>query len=192
MDYCFDHMDGLCGRTACRFRHDLPETGSEEYRRAQARKKIFLTRKTKPIMYIDMDGVLVDFMSGVAKLDEETYKKYAPHFDHVPGIFHWKMMDPMPGAIEAYKTLMKIYTVRFLTKPSNNNSSCYTDKCDWIAHYMGPFHTQFLIINPFKEYMIGDILIDDRDVPGFMGKQIRFGSKEFPDWPTVLAYLIPR
>ena len=38
-------------------------------------------------IYFDMDNVLVDFASGIAKLDAKTIKEYAGKLDEVPGIF---------------------------------------------------------------------------------------------------------
>jgi len=37
---------------------------------------------------------------------------------------------------------------------------------------------------------MGDYLIDDRDCPGFKGKQFLFGSKEYPDWNSILKELL--
>ena len=39
------------------------------------------------IVYVDMDGVLVDFQSGIDQLDDETKAKYHERYDEVPGIF---------------------------------------------------------------------------------------------------------
>ena len=41
----------------------------------------------KKILYFDMDGVLVDFQSGIYKLSEEVKKVYEGRVDEVPGIF---------------------------------------------------------------------------------------------------------
>ena len=41
----------------------------------------------KKILYFDMDGVLVDFQSGIDKLSEEVKKEYEGRVDEVPGIF---------------------------------------------------------------------------------------------------------
>ena len=60
----------------------------------------------KKILYIDMDNVLVDFPSGIAKIDRSLQKEYEERFDDVPGIF--SLMEPMPGAIEAFKELSEI------------------------------------------------------------------------------------
>ena len=54
---------------------------------------------TNKIVYIDMDNVLVDFPSGIDKLDTATAMEYEGRLDEVPGIF--SLMTPMPGAIEA-------------------------------------------------------------------------------------------
>ena len=50
----------------------------------------------KKIVYIDMDNVMVDFPSGIAKLDEKTKQKYEGRYDEVEGIF--SLMEPMPNA----------------------------------------------------------------------------------------------
>lgn len=47
----------------------------------------------KKRVYIDMDNVLVDFASGINRLDEATRAEYAGRLDEVPGIF--AMMDPV-------------------------------------------------------------------------------------------------
>ena len=41
----------------------------------------------KPILYIDMDNVLVDFQSGINKLSEYEKKEYEGRYDEVPNIF---------------------------------------------------------------------------------------------------------
>ena len=41
----------------------------------------------KKRIYFDMDNVLVDFKSGLDKIDEQTKQKYEGHLDDIPGIF---------------------------------------------------------------------------------------------------------
>ena len=47
----------------------------------------------KPILYFDMDNVLVDFQSGLDQVSEEKKAEYAddgkgkPHYDDIPGLF---------------------------------------------------------------------------------------------------------
>ena len=42
---------------------------------------------SKRKLFFDMDGVLVDFQSGIDKLSDETKKEYEGRLDEVPGIF---------------------------------------------------------------------------------------------------------
>lgn len=61
--------------------------------------------RMKKIIYFDMDGVLADFESGLAKVSEEVRKEYEGRFDEIPGLF--SLMEPMPGA--AYRLLYSRY-----------------------------------------------------------------------------------
>ncbi len=50
-----------------------------------------------------------------------------------------------------------------------------------------------LILTHHKELNKGDFLIDDRDANGagsFEGEHIWFSSPRFPDWKTVIEYLM--
>ena len=53
----------------------------------------------KKRLFFDMDGVLVDFQSGLYKVDKQTLEEYNGREDEIPGLFG--LMDPMPGAIDA-------------------------------------------------------------------------------------------
>ena len=39
----------------------------------------------KKILYVDMDNVLVNFKSGIDKLDKDTYEVYQDNWDEVLG-----------------------------------------------------------------------------------------------------------
>jgi len=54
-------------------------------------------------LYFDMDGVLVDFESGLARQSEQTLKEYEGRYDEIPGLFG--IIQPMPGAIDAVHKL---------------------------------------------------------------------------------------
>ena len=45
----------------------------------------------KRILFIDMDGTLVDFMSGVTKVDETIVQQFEGHYDDIPGVFYAMM-----------------------------------------------------------------------------------------------------
>ena len=139
--------------------------------------------KQKKILYIDMDGVLVDFDSGVTKSEPVILASYEGQYDNIPHVF--SKMDPMPGAIEAFKSLQEKYDVYVLTTAPWRNETALQDKKDWLNKYLGDLIKKKVIFSHHKELLIGDYLIDDREVPGFQGKQFVFGSEEYPDWDSI-------
>ena len=144
--------------------------------------------RQKKTLYIDMDGVLVDFDSGVAKSEVDILASYEGQYDNIPHVF--SKMDPMPGAIEAFKSLQEKYDVYVLTTAPWRNETALQDKKDWLNKYLGDLIKKKVIFSHHKELLIGDYLIDDREVPGFQGKQFLFGSEEYPDWDSIKKELL--
>lgn len=145
----------------------------------------------KKILYIDMDNVLVDFKTGITRLDEQTRDKYADHLDDVPGIF--SLMAPMAGAIEAYEQLAGIYDTYILSTSPWDNHTAWSDKLLWVKNHLGQLAYKRLILTHHKQLNHGDYLIDDRLKNGadrFRGELILFGSDQFPHWEAVVEYLI--
>lgn len=141
-------------------------------------------------VYIDMDNVLVDFASGIARLDDATRMEYADRLDEVPGIF--ALMDPMPGAIDAVHRLVAKYDVYILSTAPWNNPSAWADKVSWVSKYLDDVLHKRLILSHQKDLLKGDYLIDDRHKHGadtFEGEWIQFGKEPFKDWEAVLNYL---
>lgn len=144
-----------------------------------------------------MDGVLVDFQSGIDKLDEKTRIKFKNDMDEVPGIF--SLMEPYPKAIESIHKLSKIYDLYILSTAPWLNPSAWKDKIDWIHKYFGKKKDSLLykrlILSHNKNLNFGDYLIDDRDANGageFKGELILFRGPKFPDWNAVTDYLLLR
>lgn len=149
----------------------------------------------KPILYIDMDNVIVDFKTGIEKLDQQTLKEYQDRYDEVKGIF--SLMLPIEGAIKSIKELSKKFDIYILSTAPWNNSSAWCDKNEWIKKYFGEDETSVLykrlILSHHKNLNKGDFIIDDRTKNGvnlFEGEHIHFGSEKFPNWKTVLNYLM--
>jgi len=164
-----------------------------------------ISRNTKinsgKIVYVDMDNVLVNFQSGLDRVPEAIKREYAddgsgkPHYDDIPHIF--SLMDPMPGAIEAMRELKPHFDLYILSTAPWLNPSALSDKVEWVQRYFGKgkdsiFYKR-LIISHHKNLNRGDFLIDDREKNGaseFQGELIQFGTEKFPDWPTVVNYLL--
>ena len=145
----------------------------------------------KKILYIDMDGVLVNFQTGIDKLTESEIQMYKGEEKNVPNIF--SKMEPIEGAIEAYKILAEKYDTYILSTAPWNNETALGDKVAWAKKYLGDTIYKRLILSHNKHLNEGHYLIDDRpDKNGaqyFKGELIHFSSEKFPDWNAVLAYL---
>lgn len=148
-------------------------------------------RGRKPVVYVDMDGVLVHFESAFAGVPDETLAEYAGRESEIPGIYG--LMEPMPGAVEAFRELAELSDVYILSTAPWRNPSAWTDKLVWVQRYLGgerddPAYKR-LILSHHKDLCRGDYLIDNRTRHGaerFRGELILFGSKEYPDWPAVM------
>jgi 5'(3')-deoxyribonucleotidase len=145
----------------------------------------------KKILYVDMDNVLVDFKTGIARIDLDLQKKYDGNLDEVPGIF--SLMDPMKDAIESYHQLAQKFDAYILSTSPWENPSAWHDKLIWVKKHLGEVAHKRLILSHNKHLNMGDYLIDDRLKNGadkFTGELIHFGTEKFPDWKSVMEYLI--
>lgn len=153
----------------------------------------------KDLLFIDMDGVLVNFYQGV--------KDHYPDFDSYPperqrdittqlsaqsGFFTG--LEPMPGALDAFRRLSKDFDVYILSTPDWHGVNSWTEKRIWVEQYLGDPAFKRLILSHNKGLFSGRALIDDRlrnGVDQFKGEHIHFGTPRYPDWKAVLNYLLP-
>jgi len=144
----------------------------------------------KKTLYIDMDNVLVDFSSGMDACDPALLKQYEGHPDEIPGIFG--LMQPMPGAVEAYRELSEIFDTYIASTAPWNNVQAWTEKRIWVEAYLGEPAQKRLILTHHKNLLRGDFIVDDRTRRGvdrFEGEHVHFGTERFPDWEAVLEHL---
>ncbi|HET6629929.1 MAG TPA: HD domain-containing protein, partial [Woeseiaceae bacterium] len=162
----------------------------EEYKRV---KDILLagptaaSPKERKILYLDMDNVLVDFASAIPRLTRRERERYAGRLDDVPGIF--ARMDPVDGAVEAFRELAELYDAYILSTGPWDNPTALSDKLAWVKAHLGAACRKRLILSHNKHLNRGDFLVDDRPNNGakdFEGELIVFGSQAFPDWGAVL------
>jgi 5'-nucleotidase len=122
----------------------------------------------KKVLYVDMDGVLADFDLALEQTPAEIRREYDGHPDDIPGIF--ALMDPVPGAIEAYRELSQLFDTYILSTAPWDNPSGWSDKLLWVKQYLGgdcdDVAYKRLILTHHKDLNVGDFLIDDRTRQG--------------------------
>lgn len=132
------------------------------------------------ILYFDMDGVLVE--KGNLDFQKHKYEK---------GFF--LNQKPVEGAVEAFLALSGQYDCYIASTPVWKNQYCWSEKRIWVEKHLGEQAEKRLILLHHKNLLKGDYLIDDsRDhgVEGFEGEHIYFGTDLFPNWPSVVKYLL--
>lgn len=145
----------------------------------------------KKRLYIDMDGVLVDFESGIAQIDQKTKEQYEGRFDEIPDIFG--LMQPFENAIESFNELSNHFDTYILSTAPWENPTAWSDKLNWVKKHLGEKAKKRLILTHHKNLNNGHFLVDDREKNGakdFGGQLILFGSNEFKNWEAVTTYLL--
>lgn len=145
----------------------------------------------KKRLFIDLDGVLCDFMGPFRES-----RRINPEFKYPQSkIGYFRGLKPMKDAIESFNELKKHFDVWILTRPSFNNIHCFTEKAEWVLEYLGYDVLEKLIISGDKSLVKGDYLIDDHGGNGqseFEGEWIHFGQTPFENWEKVTKYMIEK
>jgi 5'(3')-deoxyribonucleotidase len=150
---------------------------------------------SKKIVFVDMDGVLVNFEKAFIEYHKTTTgylsELYQNDPDLIPGIF--REAEPIPGAIEAVKKLAHVYDICVATTSPWDMPYAAGDKMFWIQKYLGQEFYKSMTITHRKDLLHGDYLIDDRTANGageFKGKLMQFGTEKYPDWDAILEELL--
>ena len=146
-------------------------------------------KSDKPTLFIDLDGVLCNFDKRKAELEAQGFKG-ASIFKHPDA---YKELEPIDGAIDAWNKLQDQYDTYILSTPPWSNPMGYAEKRIWVEKYLGKSAKKKLILSHNKGFFHGYALIDDRIANGvadFQGEHIHFGTAKFPDWKSVLHFLL--
>ncbi len=114
----------------------------------------------KPILYIDLDGVVADFELAIHTHPLRDVAPYDIHPDTIPGIF--RDLKPIRDAISSINKILQSnqYEVYFLSTAPWNNPSAWTDKRLWLEDHFGEKINRRLILTHRKDLIKGDFLID--------------------------------
>lgn len=126
----------------------------------------------KPILFIDMDETIVDFLGSEA-LRSWDGKRNPPQM-YEPGFF--RNLQPLTGAKSAMYALIQseMFDIYILTKPVSKSPDSYKEKVEWIASHF-PDLLDKVIMTQNKLLMKGDILVDDdRTWKDFQGIFLHF------------------
>lgn len=116
-------------------------------------------------IYIDMDGVLVDFECGM--------NDHGIDVNHIPwddmGDDFFNSLRPIPGAVDFYRKVVSYFeTVRILSGPTLHPGS-FSGKAKWVERVLGngsKYEIKRLLLVPSDDKMLLSkskrILIDDR------------------------------
>ena len=183
---------------------DISRIGSptqKDYERTQQYTKS-LHELLKPIVYFDMDGVLVDFKGAFEEAfrrDPKLKATYQDNPDEIPRIF--RDAPPVKGAVEAVKRLhdQDAYDLYIASTSPWDNPAALTDKLHWIQHHFGDIFYKRVFFTHHKNLLVGDYLVDDRTQRGadeFSGTLLPFGINpdtghvnKYPDWEALESQL---
>jgi 5'(3')-deoxyribonucleotidase len=161
-------------------------------------------------VFLDMDGVVVDFEGYLRHLNETiAFSGSAPFTgdDVKRSAGAYANMLPTPGALDGVRSIIGMgFDVWLATKPPTGISWAYADKAEWVFKHLPELKRKLIITH--DKGMLGcerDILVDDRphraNCVAFRGMLVIFGTQRHgpinlvrrtcrsPDWPDLLRLL---
>lgn len=135
-----------------------------------------LIKNRKPIILLDQDEVLADYITEILSRYNETYNTNFTNED----IVHWKIaeilgeevndimfepeifskLNPVAGAIEGVKGLIESNLFNVYIVSAAHPKVCL-NKYQWVKEHMPFFSTDNIMFTSHKELVQGDVLVDD-------------------------------
>lgn len=133
--------------------------------------------KTRPIIFLDMDGVVVDFLGGLCKCFHRDLTSMPTGIYDLPTLLNlpWEKIDgevdcyefwyglrPMPHAKEILELLRTVGDVVILSSPWPQSTTSHRAKLDWCNDKLGVPYSD-VILTPHKHLLAapGRVLVDD-------------------------------
>lgn len=156
--------------------------------------------KEKPIVLLDVDGVLADFetkfleiarfLTGKQIVRDPTYwnmedqcrlsdEESREVWNHVLQIDFARQLDPYPIAVEAVLELAEDVDVYFVTAPMNRHPTWAHDRALWLRDHFGDLGSN-VISTHHKDRVCGHVFVDDKP------KHIRSWSRAHPEGQAFL------
>jgi 5'(3')-deoxyribonucleotidase len=130
----------------------------------------------KPIIYLDMDGVLANFHGA---FEREITPQCEPTEIYEKGFY--RNLKVNEGAREAVSKMLESgkFEVYIASKPATGSQYCAGEKYEWVKEHFPELHSR-IILTPNKNVLQGHILIDDHPEKwrNFEGEVFRFNPHE--------------
>ena len=147
------------------------------------------------IVFIDLDGVLVDFNSGLGYPPDCINECGQPWYSDPKEMYEkgfFENLNTLPLAIESVSKLLSEYNVEvhIASKPVPNGY-CASEKYLWVAKYLPALLKRTHLLQE-KGLLLGDYLIDDdlRWKDKFKGTLIHFNTSDPKEsWERVFETL---
>lgn len=160
--------------------------------------------KKRPIVLVDMDGVIADWYTGLREVtamlaplraipDPLADIPVPPTFIIATGtdeaaelvrdaMAHGSLyarLKPIDGALEALTLMQDLFDVRICSTPDVSNAACSSAKIAWLHKYVGIGLAKSAILTHDKTIIRGDVLIDDKpEIDGVHGSD--------PEWTRIV------